>query len=351
VSEQYVNHLPYADVQASRDDLIERHLRIVAPIAGKLAWQRCPNPLRCFGIWGRECLPSLSHIGLIHELTAVGTLGLFIAADRFDPEYGQAFSTYADYWVKKMIYVHLEEIASVVPQTGHMGDDEPRRGFMDTFNAALRRKRLYRGKAAGSRASYDMPLTIPGPNPGDKEIETVGTDGATLNAGMSYLQRRVSEKLYPWADMGTYHHPRLQLPGHHEGRAYDGPVLDEFAPDETNQRERAAIDVDYYDSETGQRISHIARMMLHDGRGLTEVESVLNFAPTSKWYAAPKWRKPVIGDYPRLIPQRLGHDPYDRQEFSPFTPRLSLEAFLNDRENDDEKDKILRREDDLLCAA
>jgi hypothetical protein len=70
-------------------------------------------------------------------------------------------------------------------------------------------------------AVFDQSITIPGPNPGDKEIETVGTDG--LNPGMEYLQRRVSFELYPWIDMGAYFTPRFALPG---GKASADPPRD-----------------------------------------------------------------------------------------------------------------------------
>jgi len=40
---------------------------------------------------------------LIHELASVGTLGLFIAENRFNPYSSWRFSTYANVWVKKFI--------------------------------------------------------------------------------------------------------------------------------------------------------------------------------------------------------------------------------------------------------
>jgi hypothetical protein len=90
VYDEYVNSLPLAKLGAGRDELIEKHLRIVGPIAGQIAWKRTAHS---FGIWSKECQPNLSHVGLVHELTAMGNLGLFIAADRYDPTKG-AFSTY-----------------------------------------------------------------------------------------------------------------------------------------------------------------------------------------------------------------------------------------------------------------
>jgi len=112
-----------------------------------------------------------------------------------------------------------------VPRTGQK-DGGPRVSVMDRVDAALDRRRLYRGKAAGGMAIFDQSITIPGPNPGDKEIETVGTDGQTLNPGFDYLQRRVSFNVYPWIDMGAYNTPRFALPGHAGGRASAEPPRD-----------------------------------------------------------------------------------------------------------------------------
>jgi DNA-directed RNA polymerase, sigma subunit (sigma70/sigma32) len=234
VYDEYINSLPPG---AGRGELIEKHLRIVGPIAGQIAWRRTPHS---FGIWAKECQPNLSHVGLVHELTAMGNLVLFIAADRYDPESGWAFSTYANFWIKKLVRLYLEELICIVPRTGHMGVEEegtnaegekwvvykPRRSVMDHVDAALDRRRLFRGKAAGGMAIFDQSLTIPGPNPGDKEIETVGTDGPTLNPGMDYLQRRVSFRLYPWTDMGANFTPRFELKGHPGGRASADPPRD-----------------------------------------------------------------------------------------------------------------------------
>lgn len=171
VYDEYINSLPLAELGASRDELIEKHLRIVGPIAGQIAWRRTPHS---FGIWAKECQPNLSHVGLVHELTAMGNLVLFIAADRYNPETG-AFSTYANYWIKKFVRLYLEELVSVVPP----GD--PDRRVMDIFDAAIARRRLYRGKAKGGVAIFDASITIPGPEPDDKEIETAGSDGTRLS--------------------------------------------------------------------------------------------------------------------------------------------------------------------------
>jgi hypothetical protein len=217
VYERYIRTLPKVGPDAGKLELIEAHLRIVPDIAGRIAWRRCPYS---FGIWANEAKPTLSHVGLVYELTAMGNLGLLIAADRFDRESGWAFSTYANYWIKKLIRLYLEELVSIVPR------NDPERRAMDVFNAAIERRRQYRGKAAGGMAAFDSGITIPGPKPGDKEIEVVGTEGITNPERLDYLQRRVGKWLFPWEDTGAHFKPRLALKGHSNsgGRAYDTPA-------------------------------------------------------------------------------------------------------------------------------
>ena len=283
VYEEYINSLTDAEPRATKAELIESHLHILGPIAGQIAWKRCP---KSFGIWAKECQPSLSHIGLVHELAAFGVLGLIVAADRYKPRSGNAFITYANFWVKKFISLYLEEIIGNVPRTGHMGIKEqginsegepwvvykPRRSVMDIVEAALDGHRLYRGKAAGGMAFFDSGFSIPGPNSGDKEIEVVGSDGLTDPNRLDYLQRRVTKKDYPWIDMGAYqlngalwpiselveparrkqiellrkefgivrpmNGDRLALPGHTGGKADDGPPRDfSYTPDEIDDIE------------------------------------------------------------------------------------------------------------------
>ena len=225
--ERYLDLLPPATLeairrlerQARRDLLVEAHLGILRPIAGRIAYKRAPHS---FGIWSKESNRA-PHVSLVHELAAFGVFGLLIAADRFEPEQGRAFSTYANYWCKKFIRLYLEELIGTVPRTGDMGDDG-RRSVMDLVDAALDCRRLYRGKAAGGMALFDSGFTIAGPNDGDKEIEIVGSDGQTNSERLDYLQRHVGKKDYPWVDVGTYFHPRLELPGHAGGKASDEPA-------------------------------------------------------------------------------------------------------------------------------
>ena len=232
VYETYIDLLPPAELGASRDELIERHLRILRPIAGQIVWKRFPIKsderlnravLMVPKTW-REGHEGACPAALVHELAAFGVFGLFIAADRYKPASGWAFSTYANYWIKKFVRLYLDELVGIVPRTGEVSDG-PRRSVMDLVDAALAHRRVYRGKAAGGMPRFDCGLTIPGLNPGDEEIEIVGSDGPTDQTRPDYLQRcPVGMWLYPWLDMGAHFTPRLALPGHPGGKAHDGPT-------------------------------------------------------------------------------------------------------------------------------
>ena len=67
---------------------------------------------------------------------------------------------------------------------------------MDLFSAALAGIRSYRGGAAGGMAVFDAQLTLPGPNPGDEQIDVFSTEGPTRE----YLQRKVGLTRFPWED-------------------------------------------------------------------------------------------------------------------------------------------------------
>jgi hypothetical protein len=206
--------------ETARTFLLEAFYYIVRPIAGQIATKRFPPPLK---------MTQVAFDGQrdrIHELASVGIFGLFVAADRFNPESGYRFSTYADKWVRKYVQLYCEEIVSCVPRTGHMGIEEqgvgpcgpwvvykPRRSVMDIIDAALARVRLYRGKAAGGMAVFDAGFLLDGiETEGGKlpDFEYLSTEGPTRE----YLQRRVGfggarfvwpkvvsrEVMAPWID-------------------------------------------------------------------------------------------------------------------------------------------------------
>jgi len=78
--------------RAARDELVGSHVRLVVKLA------------RAFGGYG---LP-------LADLVAEGNLGLVEAAERFDPERGCRFSTYAIWWIRAAIQEHVLRSWSLV---------------------------------------------------------------------------------------------------------------------------------------------------------------------------------------------------------------------------------------------
>ena len=86
--------------QAARQRLIETNLRLVVSIASR--YQNRGMPLG--------------------DLIQDGNLGLFRAVDRFDPERGFRFSTYATWWIRQAITRSLAERGRTIRLPVHLND-------------------------------------------------------------------------------------------------------------------------------------------------------------------------------------------------------------------------------------
>lgn len=86
--------------QAARQRLILSNLRLVVSIAIRYQGRGVPLP----------------------DLVQEGNLGLFRAVERFDPERGFRFSTYAIWWIRQAITRHLAERGRLVRLPVHLGD-------------------------------------------------------------------------------------------------------------------------------------------------------------------------------------------------------------------------------------
>ncbi len=86
--------------QAARQRLIEANLRLVVSIAA-----RYQNRGLSFG-----------------DLVQEGNLGLFRAVDRFDPERGFRFSTYATWWIRQAVTRALAERGRTIRLPVHLND-------------------------------------------------------------------------------------------------------------------------------------------------------------------------------------------------------------------------------------
>jgi RNA polymerase primary sigma factor len=105
--------------ETARSKLIEKNLRLVIPVAKKYRGMGLP-----FG-----------------DLIQEGNIGLMRAADKFDPEKGFRFSTYATWWIRQAIQRAVADKGRTIRVPVHMG--EKIRKMARTYNelsAELERK-------------------------------------------------------------------------------------------------------------------------------------------------------------------------------------------------------------------
>ena len=84
----------------SRDRLIATNLRLVVSVAKRFAGRGVP----------------------LHDLIQEGNLGLLKAVDRFDPERGYRFSTYATWWIRQAVARGLASQGRAVRLPVHAGE-------------------------------------------------------------------------------------------------------------------------------------------------------------------------------------------------------------------------------------
>jgi RNA polymerase primary sigma factor len=86
--------------ETARSNLIERNLRLVIPIAKKYRGRGLP-----FG-----------------DLIQEGNIGLMRAADKFDPEKGFRFATYATWWIRQAVQRAVADKGRTIRVPVHMGE-------------------------------------------------------------------------------------------------------------------------------------------------------------------------------------------------------------------------------------
>jgi RNA polymerase primary sigma factor len=86
--------------ETARSELIEKNLRLVIPIAKKYRGKGLP-----FG-----------------DLIQEGNIGLMRAADKFDPEKGFRFSTYATWWIRQAVQRAVADKGRTIRVPVHMGE-------------------------------------------------------------------------------------------------------------------------------------------------------------------------------------------------------------------------------------
>jgi RNA polymerase primary sigma factor len=140
--------------ETARSKLIEKNLRLVIPVATKYRGMGLP-----FG-----------------DLIQEGNIGLMRAADKFDPEKGFRFSTYATWWIRQAVQRAVADKGRTIRVPVHMG--EKIRRMARTYNelsAQLQREPT--DEEVAERLSWDVDRV--------KEVKSAIPDATSLNQPLS----------------------------------------------------------------------------------------------------------------------------------------------------------------------
>jgi RNA polymerase primary sigma factor len=140
--------------ETARSKLIERNLRLVIPVAKKYRGMGLP-----FG-----------------DLIQEGNIGLMRAADKFDPEKGFRFSTYATWWIRQAIQRAVADKGRTIRVPVHMG--EKIRKMARTYNelsAELEREPT--DEEVAERLGWDVDRV--------KDVKSAIPDATSLNQPLS----------------------------------------------------------------------------------------------------------------------------------------------------------------------
>ena len=140
--------------ETARSKLIERNLRLVIPVAKKYRGMGLP-----FG-----------------DLIQEGNIGLLRAADKFDPDKGFRFSTYATWWIRQAIQRAVADKGRTIRVPVHMG--EKIRKMARAYNElSAQLKREPTDEEVAERLGWDLYWV--------KDVKSAIPDATSLNQPLS----------------------------------------------------------------------------------------------------------------------------------------------------------------------
>jgi RNA polymerase primary sigma factor len=140
--------------ETARSKLIEKNLRLVIPVAKKYRGMGLP-----FG-----------------DLIQEGNIGLMRAADKFDPEKGFRFSTYATWWIRQAVQRAVADKSRTVRVPVHMG--EKIRKMARTYNElSAQLEREPTDEEVAERLGWDVDRV--------KDVKSAIPDATSLNQPLS----------------------------------------------------------------------------------------------------------------------------------------------------------------------
>ena len=136
--------------ETARSKLVEKNLRLVIPVAKKYRGMGLP-----FG-----------------DLIQEGNTGLMRAADKFDPEKGFRFSTYATWWIRQAVQRAVADKGRTIRVPVHMG--EKIRKMAQAYNElSTELTREPTDEEVGERLAWDVDRV--------KEVKSAIPDATSLN--------------------------------------------------------------------------------------------------------------------------------------------------------------------------
>src|ERR687886_1123175 len=159
--------------ETARSKLIEKNLRLVIPVAKKYRGYGLP-----FG-------------GLIQE----GNVGLMRAVEKFDPDRGWRFSTYATWWIRQAVQRAVADKGRTIRVPVHMGDKirKMARAYNE-LSASLNREPTDEEVARRLEWTVDEVLDVKGAMPDATSLnQTLSSDGDGSELGELIEDERASE--------------------------------------------------------------------------------------------------------------------------------------------------------------